>query len=224
MGNFKLISKETDFENLKMYMIGWDAFCKGTNLDVYQIDGYMHTQGGKWGENCYWACPRGEKPTYENLHQFNGEPCSWGFRVESSNYYKSKYGDQEIRHSYVMKIIRNDWVFYTFGAHNLDWGISRIRQLLFQISEHAIEFHAKDFEKSIVGRKIYWKEQPAVITSYSRDGNLVIAPAGKKSFDLPCYNDDEVSEEIQAELEDIVEDLFAPSIYWFRHKLMEGEV
>ena len=44
--------------------------------------------GGKFSENCYWACPAGKKPTYKNLIEFNGDAPTWGIVFDRSNYTK----------------------------------------------------------------------------------------------------------------------------------------
>lgn len=222
MVEFKRIKEDTDFTQLKMSKYKWDVFCNGQSFDLYRIEDYYHSSGGRWGDNCYWICPMGEKPTYENLIQFSGEACCWSFTVTSKNYIKSKWGDTEMRHNYSISILRNNQEFYTFGANNMDWGISKARQLLFEVSEHAISFNERGFENDIVGRKIYWREQPAVIRSYSMCGNLCIEPAGDSTFSAPSYADDEFGWN-EGET-DIAEDLFTPSINWFRSKLVEGEI
>jgi hypothetical protein len=221
MRQIKTLKKDTDFTNLKLRKVGWDTYCKGISYDVYSIEDFYHSIGGRWGENNYWACPHNEIPTYDNLVEFSGEPCCWGILLQSNNYLKTKY-DTEMRHNYRAIITRNDESFYTFGANNSDFALTKARQLLFTIQEHPIEFNQRYYEKDIINRKIYWREQPAIIKSYCIDGNLRIVPDGIKVFKKCSYNDN-VTEDMDMydDTDDdggIAEDLFAPSIYWFRNK------
>jgi hypothetical protein len=205
-----------------MSHVGWDVVCYDERYAVYRIDGYNHSIGGKWGENCYWACPMKEKPAYDNLVQFSGTVCSWGMKVENKNTLKIKWEDTEMRSNYRFVITRNDEDFYSFGANDLDWGLSRARQLLFKVQEHPIDFNSRAFMLDIRGRKIYWREQPAIIKSYSMCGNLWIVPDGVPRF-KKCAYDDAVDEYMGADDDigedaGIAEDIFSESIYWFRSK------
>lgn len=219
MGEIKTIKKETDFSSLKISKMGWDTYCYGKYYDVYRIDGYNHSIGGKWGENCLWACPMDEKPSYDNLIQFSGEPCSWGINIKATSNIKTKWEDTEMRSTFICEIIRNDKVFYSFNANDMDYGLTKARQILFNLNEHPINFNGRNFEKELIGRKIYWREQPATIVSYSMNGNLIIKPATNNPFKKCCY-DDNVEEDMNIDDDefdgDIAEDLLAPSIYWFR--------
>jgi hypothetical protein len=219
MSEFKLIEKDTDFSKLPMRKLSWDTYVKGVPYDVYDIEGYIHTEGGTWGENSYWAFPRGEVPSYENAYEFMGHICNWSFKVDSNNYYKSKWGEDSIRSNYFFEILRNDKVFYSFSTNNLDYGIAKVRKLMIEIPEHPIPFNEQNFQNQIIGRKIYWREQPAIIQSYSMNGNLFIVPDGIPSF-KKCAYEDNVNEYMSddEDREGIAEDIFAPSIYWFRNR------
>jgi hypothetical protein len=214
MEQIKLLDKNTDFTKIKLSKMGWDTYCNKKYYEVYLIEGFIHSIGGRWGTNKYWACPRNEKPCYNNLIEFSGEPCCWSFTIESTNSLKTKWDETEMRHHYGCTILRNDQIFYQFGAHDLDFGLSRIRQLLFIINEHPINFNEQNFEKQIIGRKIYWREQSSIIVRYSTEGTLTIVPEGQQFFNSPCYQNPEDTTEKEST---IVEDLFAPSIYWFRN-------
>lgn len=224
---FKHLTKETDFNTLEMSKLAWDVYCYGKPYRVYRIEGYMHTQGGKWGENCYWAFPRDEQPSYENAVMFEGNVCNWSLNVKQSNSFKEKWGETRMRSSFGFEILRNGKVFYSFGANDMDYGIAKARKLMVEINEHPICFNEIDYHLEIVGRKIYWREQPAIIKSYSMNGNLWIVPDGIPRF-KKCSYEDSVTEYMDDEdYEDgIAEDLFAPSIYWFRKRdySTQGEV
>lgn len=210
----KLVDEKTDLS--RIVNIGWDAWYGTQPLDVYRIPECCHSIGGRWGHNDYWCCHRGEIPSYENLMEFMGVPCQWSFSLTENNYYKYKWEEKMIERDYSIRILRNDKVFYTFKAFNMDWALSKVRMLLFEINEHSIPFHMIDFQKEIINRKILWRELPCIIKKYDMNQNLLIEP------DLTNTN---VTIEIFRRIAKIssddddnfvMEDLFSHSIGWFR--------
>ncbi|MBN2545746.1 MAG: hypothetical protein JXB50_08115 [Spirochaetes bacterium] len=215
MTEIKLITDKTDLSILNIEKMGWDTWHNDRPVDVYRIEGYVHSIGGHWGENNYWCCVRNLTPTNSNLMEFNGHPCQWGYNIEANNYYKYKYNQASIEGNYSIKILRNGFPFYSFIARDLDWGINRARMLLFNINEHPVNFNMIDYQKEIIGREIMWHKVPCIIASYSLDNSLKIYPdlryTTKERFFECITNCDE---------EDrgngfIMEDLFAESIEWF---------
>lgn len=210
MVSCKLITKDTNLSGI--IKIGWDTYLNNEPLEVYHVDGHYHSIGGKRGNNDYWCCPRGEKPTFNNLMEFSGEACNWDFEIVNKNYFKSKWGEDEIRCSNLVIIRRNGKRFYSFGVRDIEYGVAKATILLTDISEHPIAFHMQNYENEIINRKIYWNGLPAIIESYSMDGNLIIVP------DLEKVDIDTFSEKVLGEFHDeyVAEDLFASSINWFR--------
>lgn len=214
MGDIKLITKYTDLSKVKLEKIEWDAWYKITPLDVYRIPGFVHSIGGGWGENNYWCCKRGVNPNHETLMEFNGAPCQWSYSLTENNYYKYKYDEKSIEKNYIIKILRNNDVFYSFSVNNMDFGINKVRLLLFEINEHPINFHFINYKDEIIGREIMWHKVPAVIKDYSSiNGSLMIVPdlnfVTLEDFfkKTGCCNEEEN--------DFIMEDLFAESITWF---------
>lgn len=205
MCDIKLIKKDTDFFKLKFELMPWDSWYGDNPLDVYRIDGYIHSIGGRWGNNNYWCCLRGQKPAFDNLMEFSGHPCNWGINIIENNYHKYKWEQHEINRSIRVEIIRNSKVFYSFVVNDFDYGLSQSRILLFEVLEHPIQFNNVNFEKDIIGRKILWKQKPCIIKDYSMNNNLIICPdKGYKKY-FKNYED-----------ETVVDCLFSPAISWFR--------
>ncbi|MEN8907922.1 MAG: hypothetical protein ABF289_18375 [Clostridiales bacterium] len=207
MAEIKLIDKNTDFTKLKMELMKWDTYSNKEYYDVYRIENHFHSIGGKWGNNNYWASPRGEKPTYDNLIEFSGVICSWGMRFYESNFIKTKWNETEMNDIVKFEITRNDKIFYDFIVRDIEYGIAKARKIMIEIHEHPIPFNEQNFEKQIVGRKIKWMDKPSVIESYSINWNLIVVPDG---WDIREYRHYEGGEE------SISEDLFDNSIDWFR--------
>ena len=69
MTDIRLIEKDTILP--KLYPYDWDVYINDKPYYVVRIEGFVHTIGGKYGENDLWAYPRDEEPTYKNLIEFN---------------------------------------------------------------------------------------------------------------------------------------------------------
>jgi hypothetical protein len=213
MLEFKFISKDTDIDSLHMNKYKWDVVV-GKNKIPYQvvdIEGYVHCIGGKWGNNSLWCYPRNEKPSYKNLIEYDGDGgADWGLIISTNNYIKSKWDETELRSSKNVMITRNGEDFY------LTHDINNALHLINRINEHPISFNSYEFEKEIVGRKVWWRSQPGIIASWVGNGQacVIIKPDGVDKFetpaefktdDMPFYDDD-----------DIKADIFDEHIWWFR--------
>lgn len=213
MAKIKLIDENTDLSHLKK-PIGWDLEVKGVPYDVYRVDGYNHTIGGKYGENCYWACPEGEKPTFENLIGFNGDAPTWGVIFERNNYTKHKWGETSVECNGSCWITRNGKLFYNIPARFMDYGLAKAQHILVQLLEECPLWLAeRNWKENAIGRKIWYREQPAIITRISSDNELWIVPDGIEKFKAPVYwgNDD-----YEDYSDGLMVELLSPNIYWFR--------
>lgn len=212
MAKIKLIDKDTDLSKLKK-PIGWDLEIKGMPYDVYRVDGYNHTIGGKWGENCYWACPAGEVPTCENLIEFNGDAPTWGVTFDRINYIKSKWDETSVECNGECWITRNGKKFYRIPARYMDYGLAKAQHLLVQLLEECpLWLSERNWKENAIGRKIWYHEQPTIIQSVTSDNELWIIPDGIDCFKAPAYWDGDYDD-----YEDgLITELLSPNIYWFR--------
>ena len=90
MQSIRLIDRDTDISKLKMRQMNWDTVINEKPYFVVLIEDYIHTIGGKYGNNNLWAYPRNEKPSCENLIQFDGEPVCWGINYAPYNHARYK--------------------------------------------------------------------------------------------------------------------------------------
>lgn len=205
--NFKYIEPTTDLSIAQK--MGWDVVSQGTEMEVYRIPGHFHTFGGRWGNNCYWACPRNEKPSYENLIQFEGHIISWGIVVEEANF----FGDDNVRRSHTCYITRNGKKFYPVTTGDLDHGLANARKILFDIQEGPIDVNSYNFAEKLIGRKVFYYDQPAIVKRYNDgQGTIIVESETGKPFISPNYMPDLFESD---ETTSCVE-LFSKSIYWFR--------
>lgn len=223
MPNFKLISAETDLDSMDLVPLDWDAYVGDIPFHVYRIPGFVHSIVHKFGENDYWACRRNEKPTYHTLIKWNGYAPYWGIRVEETNYYESGlgvgYGQGAIMYTTSCWITRNGKEFYRVKAGSLESALVKAQFTLTELQEHPLNFHEIDFDKKLVGRKIYYNEQPAVLLGMSYEGNVHIRSESPGGFRREAWQDSIGVEDIEyyegRKLE-ITRDLLSDKIWWFR--------
>jgi hypothetical protein len=211
MSEIKLLDDDVEYSSLRP--IGWDVVLRDIPFNVYRIDGYNHSIGGKWGENCYWACAADEMPTKNNLVEFSGAPCRWGFEIQENNFLKTKWGETEMRVSHKCTIYRNGEEFYDFFG-STEYCAAKAVTFLVHLQEHPIAFNMRNFRDEILGRKIYWKEQPAIIERYIEgQACVIIRPENPNGFNKPCWmgKNDYMEDSFE-----VKEDIFSKSIWWFR--------
>ena len=214
MTDIKLIDKDTNISELKMRKMDWDVVMNGKPFQVVRIEGYVHTIGGKWGDNNLWAYPRDEEPTYENLIEYNSERhVMWGIKFNPHHYMKSKWDETEMRYSGEVTITRNGEDFYTLWG-GINYGIDKARVLISEIEQHPLGFNEIDYDKNIIGRKVWWRSQPAIITMWMKgQACVLLEPDGIERFEKPAEykNDDMFDYE-----EYVKTSIFDKNVYWFR--------
>lgn len=213
MVEINLINKE-NFNEIEYTKLKWDVVMNGIPYQVIRVPGHVHTIGGKldWGEgNNLWAYPLNEELSPNNILEFDGHPgARWGFRYEPTNYYKNKWDEPSIEAGRRLIITRNDEVFYDefmtmheMMAYVLDG----------MLNDHPLNLNERDYDKNCIGRKVWYRSQPALIASFTKGRACVtLVPDGQPfkcppeySDDTYCYEDGEVFTSI-----------FDKHIYWFR--------
>lgn len=178
MVEMKYLNKDTDFSTLEMHKVNWDVVINGTPYQVYDIPGYIHTIGGRWGNNSYWCKPLldGEEPSYKNMIQFNSEPVEWGLKVFDKTRIKSKWGDTSTERRISCEIYRNGELFYTVGANDFEYAINKARTLMIsEICEGPINFIKRDYEYDIIGHEIKYKGKPYTIIRFNKNSCCAVA-------------------------------------------------
>ena len=201
-----LITKDTDISSLEMEHMNWDVVIRDRPYYVVWIDGYCHSIYGRYGGgNCYWAYPRDESPSFENLIEFsNVDPVQWGISYNPKLYIHSKWDESEICQSKSVTITRNGQPFYIMMATGIAYGIDSARCIITTISEHPLNLNQIDYDINMVGRKVWWKDEPAIIERFIGGGQaaVMLIPDG-----VPCFKSGET---------DIKDDIFSKDINWFR--------
>lgn len=215
MAVIKLIEETTDISKLTMRHMNWDLVIYDRPYYVVAIEDYIHSIGSRWGENNFWAYPRDEEPTYHNLIEFGCDsPVAWGIEYKQQNSINYKWGEGESRTCGVTTITRNGKKFYDIlgGRH---YSIPKALTLISQLDEHPLELQSIDWDKKMIGRKVWWRSEPAIITHYCEgQAAIILEPDGIDEFTVP---NEFIEEEPDYYCDgDCKTSIFDQHIWWFR--------
>ena len=186
MNDIRLISPDTDLKKV-LHELSWDAMVDGEPYKVflaYDSDGeYKHSLGGK--HDYAYACPRSEEPTYDNLIQFDGVPCEWGFKVVEKTKFKSKFDESSAYSLYVVDILRNGELFERFCSHDMSYAVSMAQVKIMEYREHPLDLSSFGYDKKCVGRKVRYKGILSEIVRFCvGDASVIIKPIKKEDSDI----------------------------------------
>ena len=216
MNEIRLITKD-DIATLKYEKIDWDVVVKGVPYQIIRVKDYVHTIGGRLDNgdgNCLWAYPLNEELCYENLREFDGVPgARWGIEYNPTNYLKCKWDEPSIECGRKLIITRNDEPFYD-GFMTIHEALAYV--LDNKLDDHPLNLNMRDFDKKCIGRKVWWRSEPAIITSYiHKQACVILEPDGMKEFSIPAeYKDDDFTP--SDERDSIKSSIFDNHIWWFR--------
>lgn len=180
-------------------------WCKNTPYQAVIISEYFHSIG----EGGYvWIYPRGEKPTLHNLLPFDGEPCLWGMNQWLWNDYNNTVVDSR---SHVI-ITRNNIPFVKIDdVPRAIYILNKLRH-----NDHPLNLDSFDYDKAMIGRKVWVRDQKAIITSFIKGQACVILEPEDGKFVCPNeFKHDPVAWSDESEKR-IKISIFSESIGWFR--------
>lgn len=213
MADIRLIEKNTDISSLKMTKYDWDVVLNNQEYQVVRIEGYIHTIGGEHGENDLWMYPRNGRPAYETLIEYQCENCGvcWGIRYAPYNYTRSKWDECECFTTDGAMITRNGEDFYFCSG-----GIDEAKWLMKHLGEHPLNLNEYGFTEKMIGRKVWWRSEPAIIRRWIGHGQacVMLEPDGIEKFTTPAEFANEGDD--YYEDGDVKTDIFDKHIWWFR--------
>lgn len=211
MTQIKLIDEKTDLSQLIIHPYDWDLVVKGVTYQVVRIEGYVHTIGGRWGDNDLWCYPLGEEMSVENLAEMcANDPVCWGVRVEPYLYHRHKWDDHSIERSAGVTITRNGVPFDT------DYSYEGAMVKIGKFREHPLDLDCRRYAEKCVGRKVWYRSEPAVVTHFIEgQACVMLAPDGLERFSVPpeFANEDIMCYEDETEVKVHITDAH---IWWFR--------
>ena len=208
-----LIEKDTDLSKIKFLPLDWDLVIKGRPYYVVDLPNFVHTIGGKWGANSYWAYPRDEEPSYENLVEFESDyAVEWGLTYNPHHYIRNKYGESMVMNTSRVLIYRNGRIFYD-GCYSID----HARHIISNCQDHPLELNSIDYDKKMIGRKVWWRSEPGIITRWVDGQACVIIEPDKDlidKFTTPAEFADEGDDFYEDN--EVKTSIFDKHIWWFR--------
>lgn len=151
-----------------------------------------------------------KKPNCENLVQFEGEPVCWGINYAPYNYARCRHDEFEATTIGNVFITRNGEKFCDVRG-----GIERAKCMINDFNEHPINLNEIDFDKKVIGRKVWWRSEPAVVSNYiSKQACVILEPDGIKQFTTPAEFADEGCNYYCDG--DVKADILDKHIWWFR--------
>lgn len=212
---FKHIKKDSVLPEL--YHMDWDVIISGRPYFVVKIDGYVHTIGGRYGHNDLWAYPRTEEPTYETLIPFDcDEPVSWGISYTEHN--RHEYQNMSCTVG-CTTITRNGKPFCDVPCKDMYFGIDKARVMIAEFHEHPLNLDTINFDKKMIGRKVWWRSEPAVISRYiENQACVVLTPDGINGFSNPAEYEHDGYYLIYEDEGVVKADILDRHICWFREE------
>lgn len=145
---------------------------------------------------------------------FDGHRIQVGVIIEESNYLKSShYSGDEVRKGGGCKITADGQVVFAFFSRSAMASCLRAHQLIGQLMEHSSNWMDAKARAELLGRKVFYREHPAIIERLIVDqGCLILKTADGAAFPTPVWRDED-DEESEPTVKVEVTD---PMIWWFR--------
>lgn len=147
---------------------------------------------------------------------FDGHRVLIDVRLTSSNYLKeSELSGDQVRKGGSGEILADGEVVYEFFFRDVQGALIRAHGLIGQLGEAAGgDWLLKERRENLIGRKLYYREHPAVIERLIVDqGCLILRTEDGKPFPAPVWRDarwdDDGEPTVKVEVTD-------PNIWWWR--------
>lgn len=157
------------------------------------------------------------------VYAFDGHRLLHEIRFRDYNYVKESHlsGD-EVRKGGVCEIVINGLTCSSFFYRDIEWALLSARERLAKLHDHPIQIWDEDVRKSLIGRKVYYREFPAVVTMLIEDQGCVILEPDHpdRTHFPPCPW--ELEDAKDGDLVDMSEndrakvELDSPHIWWWR--------
>lgn len=165
--------------------------------------------------NTYARFPDGD------VEGFSGHRVCVSVVVEEYNYLKeSGLSGNEVRPGGRCKILFDGRCVYGFFGRNAGWMLRKADQLIPEIREHSIGHHLMEDDPaaSLRGKKVYWRDEPAVITNFDGEEGTVTLRAETSSgaFKTPAYRREDEDDADDDDNRTIRDDYLSKNIWWWR--------
>jgi len=207
-----------DQNSVQYVKLDWDVVVDDVEYDVVCIENLKHHITNTFvGRDDLWMYPRNEEISADNIIPYVGVygGVTWGI-VEDIKQSLVDFSDENGEvvgkacvASNNVYITRNGLYFCSVSDKTTaEWTKDELQY-------HPLNLFRHNYLDNIVGRKIYWNDQPAVIKSF--DGmRVLLVPEDKEQFDVPMYIKMNDSDKEEVDHSTIVTDIFDNYIIWNR--------
>lgn len=146
---------------------------------------------------------------------FDGHRVLIDVSIESRNYLKdSHHSGSEIRKSGTCAIKADGVQVYEFFFRDAQWALLEAHRLIGLLGEHSSGWLISEERARMVGRKIFYREIPCIITALvESQGCVMISTESGEPFPPPVYADADDDDERESTIKDVVT---SPHIWWHR--------
>ena len=197
IGQYKLrpVTDKTDFTNLKVDNIGWNFWMNGEPYEVVRVNGYPHDY-----DNCYYCYKKGREiePYNKILMPFDDKWRKALGNVKMEIYphpsYKIKWDEYRTRFSFIGKVWFDTGILLA-STYGDNWGecFAGLQTSLTKLNQHPIPFFHRNWREEVIGRKIWYRNSPAIIKSITDYSDSVLSffiVPEKEKLDCPANWDD----------------------------------
>lgn len=155
------------------------------------------------------------------IYDFDGHRRLIDIEIKSKNYLKeSGLSGDEIRKEVTGKIFVDGIQVYEVSGREVASTLLRIHHLIIKIGEHSSHWFSAEERKNMIGRKIWYHDQPAtIIRTIDDQGAIIIAtepgfkpPRSSEDPDEYDYWDDWK----EGDHYEVKDDVLSPHIWWWR--------
>lgn len=140
---------------------------------------------------------------------FDGHHVRAKIVIEEANYLKvgSASGSEVRKECWADIFMNNTLVYRCHGPRNAHEMLLKARSVLLKLSELVVQLWRPDFD-GLVGRKILYRNHPAVVDDYWPDQGAVYIVSEEGLFPAALWDQEPINA--------VKEDLLSPHIWWFR--------
>ncbi len=146
---------------------------------------------------------------------FDGHRFLIDVQISMTNYLKSSsLSGNEVRKAGSCKILSDGVVVYEFFTRDVQRALLKAHAIIDELSEHSSMWLSSEERAKLVGRKVFYREHPAVVARLLVDqGCLILNSEDGKPFPPPIWRepDDEGAGENSVKVE-----VTDHNIWWFR--------
>jgi hypothetical protein len=161
---------------------------------------------------------RSDNRHYVEMHGeaigFSGHRLLLGVNLQSHNYMKeSGLSGDEVRKGGTGQILSDGEVVFEFFFRDIGWALRHAGEIIDKLSDGSADWLIKERREALVGRKVFYREHPAIIRSLIvHQGCMMLGTEDGSAFPPPVWrdrDDDDGEPEVKVEVVD-------PLIWWWR--------